>query len=310
VRLFTEACAGRELVNEPFHGGFLFVLLFFGYELVDFRKAPNVRLSRNRELAIEEVVAIGLCYFGAIALFKPLTDFISQVGPPGGFVGYRVSWLMATDYMALTVYLVGLATAFFGLRAIREIITGFVVSVGMMYYFLIDAFPPIGIGFHNQTNFVVAGVALLSKIFGLPIYGIGNMLTILGKHGTYRLYVFWPSVIGRSMLIFSLVMIVLVAKLSAPVKRKIIYAVVGAAGTVVLDVVRISIISYYLFCCATSSEGLEAYAFHNTIGQLLYPVWIIAYLSIVLKIEKRLRGNATNPLLTGQSLTESVRARG
>lgn len=119
----------------------------------------------------------------------------------------------------------------------------------------------------------------------------------------WHLFVFWPSVGVESMLIFSLVMIVLAAKLSAPVNRKIIYAVVGAAGTVFLNVVRISIISYYGFCCATSSEGLDA--FHNTIGQFLYPVWIIAYLSIVLEIEKRLRGNATNPLLTGQSLTES-----
>lgn|GEM_PF-96156 len=286
-------------------GGFLFVLLFLGYELVNFRKAPCVRLSRNRKLAIGVVVMIGLCYFAAIALFKPLTNFIYQIGAPGFSVRCDgVSWLMATEYMALTVYLFGLATAFFGLRAIREIITGFVLSVGMMYSLLIAAFPsygPLGSGpLQAWANFIVAAVSFLMQGLGFPVFGVGTSLIIYGAHGTWRLSFFWPSVGVEGILIFSLVMIVLVAKLSAPVMRKYIYAAVGAASIVFLNVVRISIISYYVCCCATSSEGLDAFSntiTGHTIGQFLYPMWIIAYLYIVPKIEKRLRANATNRLL-------------
>jgi thaumarchaeosortase len=270
-------------------GGFLFVLFFLGFELMDFRKASNVRLSRNRELPIGAVVAIGLCYFGAIAFFKPLTDFIYQVGPPGGSGGYSVSWLMATDCMALTAYVVGLAVAFFGWRSIPKIITGIVVSAGMMIFFLIDAFLPYNQSWFLQlwAIFIVAAVSFLMRGLGFPVIGVGNSLTIYGAHGVWRLFVFWPSVGVESMLIFSLVMIVLAAKLSAPAKRKIIYATVGALGTVFLNVARISMISYYGFCCAASSAGLDA--FHNTIGQFLYPVWIVVYLWIVLEIEGRLR---------------------
>ena len=82
-------------------------------------------------------------------------------------------------------------------------------------------------------------------------------------------------------------------KLSAPKKRKIIYAVIGAIATMFLNVVRVSIISYYGVCCATSYADLDS--LHNMVGQLLYPVWIIAYLYIVLETEKRLRASATNP---------------
>jgi len=291
-------------------GGFLFVLFFLAFELMDYRKTASPHLSRNRKLAIAAVFLVGLAYFGAIAFFRPLTDWIYWVGRILGAQGDEVnpnsvSWLMATDYMALTLYMVGLAVAFFGRRAVPKIITAIVISAGMVIFFLLDAFFPYRELWWLQgwAEFIVAAVVFLAWVSGQPIFGSGNHLTILGKYGTWHLQVFWPSVGVESMLIFSLVMIVFAVKFSAPAKRKVIYAVVGAAGTVFLNVVRVFMISYYGVCCATSEVALDA--FHNTIGQFLYPVWIIAYLYIVLEIEKRLRGNATNPLLTGQSLTES-----
>jgi len=88
------------------------------------------------------------------------------------------------------------------------------------------------------------------------------------------------------MLIYSLVMILLAAKLAAPVNRKIVYAVAGVAGTVFLNVIRIFLIAYYGYAYAVSGQDLDA--FHNSIGEFLFPVWIIAFLLIVLNIEGRL----------------------
>jgi thaumarchaeosortase len=270
-------------------GGFLFVLFFLGFELMDFRKTAKPRVNGTRKIAIAILVILALFYFGAVAAVGQFTDSIYGIGRALGVSeDVKNSWLMATDYMALTAYLVGLAVAFFGWRSIPKIITGIVLSAGMMIFFLLDALFPYDKLWFLQAwaIFIVAAVSFLMRGLGFPVFGVGNSLTISGAHGVWRLFVFWPSVGVESMLIFSLVMIVLAAKLSAPKKRKIIYAVVGAVGTVFLNVVRISIISYYGVCCATSSEGLDA--FHNTIGQFLYPVWIIAYLYIVLEIENRL----------------------
>jgi thaumarchaeosortase len=279
-------------------GGLFFVLFFLAFELIDFRKTANPHLSRNRKSAIAAMFAFGLLYFGAIGLFKPFTDSIYWVGRILGASGDTSnSWLMATDYTAMTLYILGLATAFFGGRAILKVITGIVFSAGMLVMYLLDAFFPYGsIGpLQFWANFIVAAVAFLTGGVGLPIYGKGNMLTILGKHGFYQLFVFWPSVGVHSMLIYSLVMIILAAKLNAPAMRKITYAAVGVAGTVFLNVVRISAIAFYGYAYATSGTELEA--FHNSIGELLFPVWIVAFLWVVLDIEGRLSARSSRAMM-------------
>jgi thaumarchaeosortase len=274
-------------------GGLFFVLFFLAFELMDFRKTAKPHLNRTRKIAIVSLVGLALFYFGAITAVGQFTDSVYWVGRILGASGeVSNSWLMAVDYVILTLYVMGLAAAFFGARSILSILTAVVFSAGMLIMYLLDAFFPYGsLGpLQFWANFVVAGVALLSKIFGLPIYGIGNMLTILGKHGTYRLYVFWPSVGVHSMLIYSLVMVLLAARLVAPVKRKLVYAITGVAGTIFLNVARIFIIAYYGYVYATSGADLDA--FHNSIGEFLFPLWILAFIIIVLNIESRLSARA------------------
>jgi len=274
-------------------GGLLFVLFFLWFELLDFKKIASSHLNRKRKTASAFLLIVALLYFGGVALVAPFTDSVYWVGRVLGASGdVSNSWLMAMDYLILTLYIVGLATLFFGPRAILGILTAAVFSAGMLAMYLLDAFFPYGsLGpLQFWANFIVAGVDLLSKGFGLPIYGFSNVITILGKHGTYRLIVFWPSVGVHSMLIYSLVMVLLAAKLAAPLKRKISYAIAGVAGTVFLNVARIFIIAFYGYLYATSGQDLDA--FHNSIGEFLFPIWIIGFLLIVLNIEGRLAARA------------------
>jgi thaumarchaeosortase len=216
-------------------GGFLFVLFFLAFELLEFRKKTNLHLTWNRKLAIATLFALGMLYFGAVALFKPFTDSIYWVGRILGASGDTSnSWLMATDYGAITLNIFAVATAFFGGRGILKVITEIVLSAGMLVIYVLDTFFPYGsIGpLQLWANFIVAAVAFLTRGVGLPIYGKSNMLTISGKDGFYQLFVYWPSVGVQSMLIYSLVMIILAARLYAPAMRKITYTAVGVAGTV------------------------------------------------------------------------------
>ena len=274
-------------------GGLLFVLFFLGFELMDFRRSAIPRLNRTRKIAVAAVVALALFYFGAVAAVGQFTDSVYWVGRVLGASGeVSNSWLMAMDYLVLALYIVVLATAFFGARAVKGILTAIVFSVGMLTMYLLDAFFPYGsLGpLQFWANFIVVGVGFLARLFGLPIYGSTNNLTILGKHGTFRLIVFWPSVGVHSMLIYSLVMILLAAKLTAPARRKIAYMIAGVAGTILLNVIRIFLITYYGYVYAVSGADLDA--FHNSIGEFLFPVWIIAFLLIVLNVEGRLSGGA------------------
>jgi len=274
-------------------GALLFALFFLVLEWMEFRKRAIPNLSRTRKIAATILVTVALFYFGGVAAIGQFTDAIYGVGRALGASGeVSNSWLMATDYLALVVYIVALAIVFFGARAFRATLTAVVFSVGMLGMYLLDAFFPYGsIGpLQFWANFIVAGVGLLSKAFGLPIFGFGNNLTILGKHGTFRLIVYWPSVGVHSMLIYSLVVILLAVELAAPWRRKMVYVIAGVAGTVFLNVTRIFLIAYYGYGYAISGADLDA--FHNSIGEFLFPLWIVAFLLIVLKVEDRLSARA------------------
>jgi len=155
-------------------------------------------------------------------------------------------------------------------------------------FYCVDAFYPYGsIGpLQFWANFIVADVGFLARGVGLPIFGLDNVLTISGLHGYYRLAVYWPSVGVQSMIIYSIVMLLLAAKLDSPLIRKLVYAAVGVVGTIFLNVLRIFIIAYYGYAYAYSGDQLDA--FHNSIGEILFPIWIIGFLVIVLQIEGRL----------------------
>jgi thaumarchaeosortase len=179
----------------------------------------------------------------------------------------------------------------------------------MLFFYLLDAFLPYGsIGpLQFWANFIVAGVAFLAMLFGLPIYGFTNHLTIAGVHGYYRLVVYWPSVGVQSILIYSVVMVVIAAKLQAPRIRKVIYAVVGVVVTVFLNVVRVFSIAYYGYAYATSGQQLDA--FHNTIGEVLFLFWIVAYLFLIIEIENRLNPPHTTAAKRRKSAPKRAKSR-
>ena len=269
-------------------GGLFFVLFFLGFDLLDFKKG-KIQWTTSRKVAAAVTVAAATIYFVEVGLGQQVTNFIYSIGRSLGVSGdVSNSFLMATDYIAVSIYLTILTTVLFSLRTIRRVITPIVFSLGMLVFYILDAFFPYGsLGpLQFWANFIVAGVSLLAKLFGLPIYGFTNHLTIEGLHGYYRLVVYWPSVGVQSILIYSVVMIVIAAKLQAPLLRKVIYATVGIAGTILLNVLRIFTISYYGYVYATSGQQLDA--FHNAIGEVLFPIWIVVFLVLILAIEDRI----------------------
>jgi len=290
--LFAVASQTFELSWAGFgklgRGGLFFVLFFLGFDLLDFKKSKT-RWTKRQKFAAAFVVVAATVYFVEVGLGQDVTNFIYSIGRSLGASGdVSNSFLMATDYIAMSIYLPILTAVVFSVGTIKRTITPIVFSLGMLIFYMLDAFFPYGsLGpLQFWANFIVAGVAFLAKVFGLPIYGFTNHLTINGLHGYYRLVVYWPSVGVQSILIYSVVMIVIAAKLQAPVVRKFIYAAVGIAGTIFLNVVRIFTISYYGYVYATSGQQLDA--FHNAIGEVLFPIWIVVFLVLILEIEDRI----------------------
>lgn len=339
ISLFIIAPQTFELSWAGFgqlgRGGLFIILFFLGLDLLDFKKG-KIQWTVRRKFESAIIVAIGVFYFievgvsqaayskGAVdalalgitqghldfglILQDGLTNFIYAIGRVLGASGdYSNSFLMATDFIADTIYIALLSIILFAASAIRRIVTPLLFGLGMLFFYLLDAFLPYGsIGpLQFWANFIVAGVALLAKVFGLPIYGFTNHLTIAGLHGYYRLVVYWPSVGVQSILIYSVVMVVIAAKLQAPRIRKTIYAVVGVVVTVFLNVVRVFSIAYYGYAYATSGQQLDA--FHNTVGEVLFLFWIVAYLFLIIEIENRL--NRPHRVPTKRKKTAARRTR-
>ena len=275
----------------PALGALFFVLFLLGFDLLGFPKG-KLEWTRRRKILAAVTVVVGVLYFAAAAPGQSLTSVIYSVGRTAGARGdvrhpNSESFLTATYFADFVVYLTVLTVVLFNKNTIRRVVTPFVFSVGMMIFYMLDAFFPYDQLWFLQfwANSIVAAVAFLGKLFGLPIYGFANHLTIIGKHVNCHLVVYWPSVGVESMLMFSLVMAVMVVRLQAPRNRKLVYAAIGIAGTVFLNVIRIFLIAYYGYAYATTCNQVDN--FHNTIGLFLLPFWIVVFVASIVKVEDR-----------------------
>jgi len=283
--------------GQPARGGLLFALFFLGLELTLFRKAVEPSLSRTRKIGSVVLFVFAIVWFGAASAFHLLGD----------------RWQTVTDYFVLALYIGGLATVLFGLRGIREVRTSIVFSAcvlwGNLLVSLTPAYPhgtvvlcPLPPSWWTAfLHFVVAFVAWMGQALGLPIYGWGNMLTILGKHGTFRL-IFYGEGIGLtslSIFMYLVITMILVTRVAGREDRVIAYWLGGIAyiiaGFVFLNVGRLFLIAYYGCMYATSGVELDAiYRLgYSMIGELFFPLWILAFIVIIRNIEAHRQRHVT-----------------
>jgi len=92
-------------------------------------------------------------------------------------------------------------------------------------------------------------------------------------------------------------MVLLATRLTTSAKRKIAYVIAGVAGPFFLTVIRVFLIAYYGYLYATSGADLEAvYTLgRSTIGERLFPLWILAFTVIIRNIENRLSTASVKP---------------
>jgi thaumarchaeosortase len=100
-----------------------------------------------------------------------------------------------------------------------------------------------------------------------------------------------------SMLIYTLIMAILMMKLNAPAKRKLIYFVIGAIGTFFINIFRIFLIAYYV-----AFISIDVKIFHENIGEFLFLAWVVLFLLTVVKIESKLT-KARSDALSSQTVT-------
>lgn len=280
-------------------GGLLFAIFFLLMEWRDAKGSLKPKLSKGRVLGWASSLALLAGYFIAVYGFG-LQSAISKYGETFLAEDGLLSWTWLWEYVVFALALFGFLLSVFGLRALKDSVTPLLYCVGSALILLLDAFfphqspgvlgliVPVIVGLVASLLWVSGVKALQNPIAASNppwVYVKGNVLYLGGLKGFFILEINWPCAGVLSMLIYSLVIIVLMVKLNAPFKRKLAYAGLGALGTFLVNVFRI-----FLITLAAAYSRIDLRVFHESIGEVLFVVWIAIYLLSVLKVEGLLAG--------------------
>jgi thaumarchaeosortase len=199
------------------------------------------------------------------------------------------------DFLGYALYCVLATALLYSVQSILLMATPVIYLIGSGILDLMDAyFPQDSLAFLQVWVYLIWNVV----VFLLQLMGFhstvpggitptrpglmlqGNRLSLWGYKGDIGLAIYWPSSGVVSMIVYSLVILVLMVKLDAPRKRKVVYAVIGAVGTYFVNVIRITMIVLYV-----TYISLDFEAFHASIGEVLFIIWIFVYLLTVIHYE-------------------------
>lgn len=291
-------------------GGLLFAVLFLLIEWYDSRDAFRIENLSKRRIALWSSTLAGISvYYGAVYLLQ-LQEAISNLGKSLGISKEGLlSWTWLWEYVVFASYLAAYTAALHGVDAVKRTITPLVYCVGSAIILLLDAlFPYESLGIlAGIVPFIVRAVVSLLWASGVAVvdsplravkppwvYVDGNQLFLNGLKGMVVLEINWPCAGVLSMLIYSLVVAILMVKMEAPRRRKLIYLAVGAAGTFMVNVIRI-----FLITLAVAYSNIDLRVFHETVGEVLFVMWIVIYLVSTLTVEKALANRSLRSLPGG-----------
>lgn len=262
-------------------GGFLFALIFVAAELVGLK----IAISKKSLISVVPLAAVTMSYFAGLEM--GLRDYILSSAE-----SYNVqlvhSWTWMWDFFVMAAFVVAALTIFFGRRWIRIAPAGPIFLVGSGIILSLDAFFPydtLGPLQYVVPYMVQANVWLITVLDLGFATARDNIMFLKGDHGSMALQVFWPSAGVHSVIIYSLVMGAFLLKMNIPRKRKSAYFMLGIAGTIIVNMIRIFSLSWYALKVTTDAQKWEA--FHEIAGEIMFLPWLFAFLLVVILVETR-----------------------
>ncbi len=262
-------------------GGFLFALAFIGAELI----GTKFDISKRRFYAVLPLTAATVVYF-------TLLDFGLRSIIMDAASSYNIrlidSWTWMWDFIVMAMYIATALAVLYGKNWLKIAPAGPIYLFGSAIVLSLDAFFPydtlgplqLFVPYMLQMDTWMINTMGLGEAFARD-----NVIILQGQHGSMALQVFWPSAGVHSMIIYTLVMMAFPLKMNIAPKRKVIYFVIGATGTVIVNMIRIFSLS--LFALLISTNAAEFEEFHSIAGEIMFLPWLVAYLFIVMYVESK-----------------------
>ncbi len=260
-------------------GGFLFAMAFVAAELIGIK----IIVSQKRVLMTIPFAAAVFAYL--ISLDFGLREYI-QEGAKSYNVNLIHSWTWMWDFVVMAAFVIAAVTILFGKKWIRIAPAGPIFLCGSAIILSLDAFFPYDTLGHLQyivPYFVKANVGIINFFDLGTAIARNNLMFLKGEHGSMALQVFWPSAGVHSVIIYSLVMMAFLLKMNIAPRRKAMYFVIGIAGTIGVNMIRIFSLS--LFVLKVSTNPVEFEEFHGIAGEIMFLPWLFAFLFAVTAIE-------------------------
>jgi thaumarchaeosortase len=293
----------------------VFVFFLVAWDFNDSRKFFTATRDKKRYVVLVAILIVLMVYY----YFRVFNGFFQRppIDPTTGtpmdtaFTTYvrvyvtsqlgvsqksTLSFLLSMDFVLYALYCLAATLTLYSARSVRFMMLPVIYLVGLGILDVMDAyFPEDSLAFLQVWVYLIWNVV----VFLLSLMGFhtnvdvdtanlnrpslilrGNQLFLWGYKGFVGLAIYWPSSGVVSMIIYSLVILVLMVKLDAPRKRKVVYAVIGAVGTYFVNVIRITLIVLYITYVSSNFA-----AFHASIGEVLFIAWIFIYLLAVIHYE-------------------------
>ncbi|MGQ9542941.1 MAG: exosortase/archaeosortase family protein [Candidatus Bathyarchaeia archaeon] len=275
--------------NEGAGAGLLFAFIFLTMELYDVRMSVKPNFSVMRVSIILASAIIFSSYFYVVYACGQ-SSLITKLGYGLGYVTKPqiLSWSRVLDYLVYAVYIFMLITISLGFKSVKHFPTPIVFLSGMAFILLLDATFPYGSvkSLQIMVQPILAITVFLLRVVNVRVdYFGGESLAVWGNKGFLLIEIYWQCAGILSMIIYFLVIVILMLKLQTSVSRKLVYAFLGAVGTFFVNILRIFLIIYY-----GAFIDVNLRMFHESIGEVLFTVWIIFYLLLVTTVDYHLKG--------------------
>jgi thaumarchaeosortase len=198
-----------------------------------------------------------------------------------------VSWSVSFEYLIFAASFTVSLLVIYGTENLKR----FLISAFFMWsttlFFMLNTFAPYGtIGVLQAFVPVTTNAAahVLDRLGFQTVVstvingrGPGMMLSIIGGPSAYTAIVYWPSAGIQSLIIYTGIMMLFIKDTHYSMRRKVIYFVVGALGTFIVNICRIITI----MIIGLRIGRLEASVFHDYYGELFFIAWITVYLILI-----------------------------
>ena len=281
--------------------GRMFYLFFMWLLLLEFILDWEVIVEKQRTFQNRFRVLL-LCIFAAVPSvyilsvnFLDLNQIILNLGQAiqirPDFINEH--WPLSVEYLILVSFFIFTAWLAYGLAGLKSFSISLSLLAGIGVIYLVDTIWPFGT-FKPMQLLAVPTAACATALLDLLGYNVeltypvsspqqGSMplMTVRAGGGLVRAKIGWPCAGVHSLLLFTLITLVFFKKTTMQRERKIIFFLIGAAGTYLTNILRIA--SYFTISIHYGEDAGKL--FHDSYGELYFIAWMLLYFIIIIAIQ-------------------------